>query len=270
MGEQAVGWSSSTGLACAPTRRAALLLALWEVLERDAFMIVWRNCLTVPRIVIDGNSSLHDVFTKHFVRPGLEFRLYSTELDLPIATVFGVLIDHAQDPPAVIVGGAARPSPEKAVAKTLMELAQGLSWADTFSDRFFTVQPGFENVRDFEDRVKLYAFNPLLHVFDALESGVEVPLSALPTHAAAKEPALLTAALAAQDLEVLAKDITTIDVNACGQYVVRVIVPGAEVMEADHRMPLLGGRRWSRVPRLLGRSPSPGHTVPNIYPHPYP
>ena len=45
------------------------------------------------------------------------------------------------------------------------------------------------------------------------------------------------------------------------------VIPECETMEADHRLPFLGGRRWREVPRWLGL-PQPARVNP--FPHPYP
>ena len=48
LGERPVGYATSSGLACGDTVEAALARALLELLERDAFMIVWANRLSLP------------------------------------------------------------------------------------------------------------------------------------------------------------------------------------------------------------------------------
>ena len=47
-GGQRIGYATSSGLACAKTLDAALVRGLCEVLERDAFMIVWSTSLPLP------------------------------------------------------------------------------------------------------------------------------------------------------------------------------------------------------------------------------
>ena len=73
------------------------------------------------------------------------------------------------------------------------------------------------------------------------------------------------------ELEVLALDLTPIDVQQCGYVIAKVLAPGCEIMEGDHMMPFLGGRRWREVPFRLGlRSVIPEIESVNPYPHPYP
>ncbi len=264
----------STGGACARSLPEALLKGLCEVVERDAFMIVWRNRLPCPRVVIDPASSLHSCFHEVFARPGLDYALFYTTLDLEIPSFFGVLINRRADKPMVVVGGAAHPDPTRAALKTLIELVQGLKWMELHRGATFPLVPGFRNIRSFDDRIKLYAFNSeLLAAFDFLfAQPTEVALSCLPsldTGDVRRNLQVCVQRLAAHDLEAVAVDITPIDVAACGYHVVKVFIPGCEMMEGDHLLPFLGGRRWREVPeRLFGLSPSL-ETI-NPYPHPYP
>ena len=46
----------TTGLATHPSREEALLSGALEVIERDAFMVMWLNHLTLPRVDLDELS----------------------------------------------------------------------------------------------------------------------------------------------------------------------------------------------------------------------
>lgn len=273
-GEVTIAPAVSTGGACARSRAEALLKGLCELVERDAFMIVWRNRLPCPRVRIDADSPLHDLFMRVFVRPGLEYALFHTTLDLGIPSFLGVLIDRREGPPTVIVGGAAHPDPAQAVLKTLVETVQGLKWKDTQRGATYPIEPGYRNVRSFDDRMKLYALNSaMLRAFDFLfHTENEVPLSCIPSLDTGDVRRNLQACvqrLTAHGLEVLAVDITPVDVAACGYHVVKVLVPELETMEGDHLLPFLGGRRWREVPqRLFGLTPTLADINPD--PHPYP
>jgi len=275
-GEVEIAPAISTGGACATSRPEALLKGLCELVERDAFMIVWRNRLPCPRLRIDPASALHDLFHDAFARPGLDYALFYTTLDLELPSFFGVLADRRSSRPGLVVGGAAHPDPGQAALKTLLELVQGLKWLDLQRGQgaAMPVQPGFDHIRSFDDRMKLYAFNPeMVAAFDFLfDSPAEIALSAIPSLEAGDLRRTLAACverLAGHGLEVIAADITPVDVAACGYHVVKMLIPECETMEGDHRMPFLGGRRWREVPqRLFGLAVGPDPSNP--YPHPYP
>lgn len=273
--EKIVSMAISTGAACAKSYTEALLKGICEVVERDAFMIMWRNRLQLPRIKIDIDSELYDVFQDKFVRSGLEFVIVHTTLDLCIPSFFGFAIDARCDPPSIIAGGAAHPDPSQAVMKTLLELAQGLKWKDYVEHKPIEIEKGFSNIRSFDDRVRLYAFNDMRHSMQfILENKQELPLSTIPSFDSGSIRLNLDNCinmLAKHNLEVIALDLTPIDVQQCGFVVTKILIPGCETMEGDHIMPFLGGRRWREVPHSLGLlSYEPDLKSINPDPHPYP
>jgi len=273
-GEETVGVGVSTGAACGRTRLEALLKGLCELVERDAFMIMWRNRLPRPRVQIDPQSSLYETFQTRFARPGLEYVLICTTLDLAIPSFVGILLDRRPGRRGILVGGAAHPDPAVAALKTLLELVQGLKWKD-YHRSTFEYEPGFANVRTFEDRACLYATTDLEEATAfLLEGSHQVALSSIPS--LDQGDSRLTyrhcvELLGKQGLEVLAVDVTPVDVSDCGLHVVRTLIPGCEIMEGDHRAPLLGGWRWRDVPKRLGLAVG-CQTAEGVnpYPHPYP
>src|SRR5581483_6314970 len=235
----------------------------------------WRNRLPRPHLRIDPQSAIYSLFNERFARPGLEFNLVYTTLDLSIASFFGILRDTRCSPPRMIVGGAAHLDPCAAALKTLTELVQGLEWMDSFDGSSFPIEQGFQNVRSFEDRVLLYASNYVPEAFSFLfEDQSEIDLSAIPSLDTGDVRAnlhLCYELLEAQGLEILALDLTTVDLSACGLYVTKVLIPECQPMEGDHRAQLLGGRRWREVPVRLGLCAAPTSIESvNPWPHPYP
>jgi ribosomal protein S12 methylthiotransferase accessory factor len=268
-GEVEIATAISTGAACAPRRAEALLKGLCELVERDAFMIMWRNQLRCPRLRIDPAGRLGKIFARHFARPGLRFELFDTRLDLAIPSFCGVMLDERRNPPAIMVGGAAHPDPERAALKTLLELVQGLKWLDHMGPRPIDPGPDYQNIRDFEDRVRLYAFGDMQPALDFLLAGDQTidlaDIPALGGHDPSADLGRCVELLAAAGMDVYAVDITPSDAAHCGYSIIKMLIPQAETMEADHRLPFLGGRRRREVPAALKRTAGV-----NPYPHPYP
>lgn len=270
-----IGPAISTGTACSTVPAEAILKGIYEVVERDAFIIMWRNGLACPRVRIDPSSKLFSTFKKEFERPGLEYNLFYTTMDFGIPSFFGYLRDIRRDPPAIIVGGAAHIDPNIAVQKTLLELIQGLKWIDYLGNKAVHPAPGYEDIRSFDDRVHLYAFSDMQQAFRFLkETPTEIELSKIPNLDAGSYQANLSQCLEIfrkRDMDVLAIDLTTIDVQSSGLNVIKVLIPGCEQMEGDHQFRLLGGNRWKDVPVRVGMRDSPC-TLESInpYPHPYP
>ena len=68
-----IGYGTSSGAACGETRGAALERALAELLERDAFMIVWANRLSLPRLDVSEDEELAEVDRTTFAVTGLQY-----------------------------------------------------------------------------------------------------------------------------------------------------------------------------------------------------
>ena len=275
IGEEIVAPGISTGAATGGSRAEALLKGVCETVERDAFMISWRNELPLPEVIIDSRSQLAPVFAQRFVRPGLEYKLFHTTLDIALPSFFGVLRDKLRAPAGVIVGGAAHPNPEVAALKTLLELVQGLKWMDLSADsEEFPRLDGFTNVRSFRERMYLYALNDMSDALAFLDAPARtVPLSSLAAAPVCSVSAALRCAIEAvrvAGLEVIGIDITPVEGEASDLFVTRVLVPGATPMEGDHVVPFLGGERWKEVPARLGLESSGRSVTTNPYPHPYP
>jgi ribosomal protein S12 methylthiotransferase accessory factor len=273
-GSALIGPAISTGCACARNMEEALLYGLYELIERDAFMIAWRNCLSLPEVIIDPASDLSAVFISRFSRPGLEFRIWQTTLDLGIPSFLGMLTDRRGTTSRMIVGGSANHDPERAVLKTLCELTQGLSWLDSgeFNEEDANIK--IDDIHTFTDRARFYASVLRENAFSFLRQGSDVrPLSSISSLKASVSERLsvLVAKLVAEGLRPLAIDLSTPDVREAGFIVSRVIIPGLETMEGDHRLQMLGGRRWREVPVKLNILPEET-CMENInpYPHPYP
>jgi ribosomal protein S12 methylthiotransferase accessory factor len=273
-GASVIGPSVSTGCACATNRTESLFKGLCELVERDAFMIAWRNRLPLPEIAIDEDSALYDVYRARFARPGLEYRIWQTSLDLSVPSFFGVLLDRRRPRTRAIVGGAAHPDAERAVQKTLCELTQGLAWLEHLADDTAPPISSYDHIRSFTDRARLYAFQYDPNAFSFLFGRRET--MALSSVASRRDPLEvllngLVKDLVDHGLQPCAVDLTPDDVRACGYVVTRVVVPGLETMEGDYRFQFLGGTRWRNVPVRIGMLRSSTDVVGiNPFPHPYP
>jgi len=274
-GAAVIGPATSTGIACAQSELEATLKGLCEVIERDAFIIRWRGALPCTRIHIDPASPIYQTFQKNFVRPGLEYTIFQTSLDLPYHSFLGVMIDRRHTPARILVGGACHPDPHRAVLKTLIELAQGFQWANHVRTRRIELDPEFSSITTFESRMELYVFGDQQQAFDFLFDHTHtINLSDLESEDRGDMATTLAdgiSRLHAMGLDPLAVEMTSSDAEECGLSVVKVIIPECEQMEGDHRMQFLGGRRWREVPVRLGlRRKTLALEERNMQPHPYP
>jgi ribosomal protein S12 methylthiotransferase accessory factor len=274
-GEPYIVDSISSGCAAGRSRADATLKALYEVVERDAISIAWYNRLSLPRIELEGDDALGRLFRERFACPQFRYTLVDSTLDLPIPTFIGFL---TYEPTGTLCASATRLSPLEAATKTLLEAAQGvLAWKRELlygpPERF---QPDFSDVVDFNQHSKVYMRPGMRRHLEFLWGSGDppLPLDRLPNRASGDPEADLRTSvrlLAGRGLEVIAVDITSEDVLQAGYHVVRVVIPGVQVLNARHDSPLLGGRRLYDVPVEIGRRERPlREDELNLFLHPYP
>lgn len=178
-GEVVLYPSVSTGASCDVDINYAILKGIYELIERDTFIIFWRNKLKLPQIVIDEKPSFYSLFVEKFKRKNLHYKLYYTKLDLDVHSVFGLLykFNSNNEEPEVYCGGACHHDIEIAVQKTLLEIVQGLKWGEFSKNEVFTVKDDFSNINSFKDRMLLYSSGKFNQAFDFLNESPRINLS---------------------------------------------------------------------------------------------
>lgn len=262
----------SSGLACAMSRDEAILKGIYEVIERDAFIITWQNCLSRPRLTMAESSWLNQIIHKRFRSFGLEIELFDLTLDIPVNVVLALIVDRYGYGPAVAVGAAANLNHEIAALKALTEAAQTRFWVQHLVGRGYVARKP-EDIRSFEDHVVAYFRKESLRYVDflLLNRRSQNLVEQIKFESAREELDLCLKILRQNDLECVVVDLTTSDVQPLGFHVVKVIIPGLQDIHSDERYKLLGGQRLYQVPRKLGYLKNErGEDELNIAPHPFP
>lgn len=269
----------STGLAAGPTVAAAAYRGLVEAVERDAFMIVWRNRLPRPRIELDG---LRDPLVEPLLRAfaGVPVRLdaFLLSVDVDVHVVLVRVTGDPERPPLVIIGLGADLDPRRALALALEEAGLGFVAFRRVvaAERGYRPEPGYRDLVDLGRHALAHALDPALRrSTEFLErDGAVVRLGELPDRSSASAVRNLrtaVAAVAAVGLDVVAVDLTTADVDDAGFKVVRCVVPGFQPLDVNHNEQHLGGRRLYEVPYRLGLVARPRREDElNPDPHPFP
>jgi ribosomal protein S12 methylthiotransferase accessory factor len=276
-GEQVAGPAVSTGLACATSLEEATLKGIYELVERDAFTIVWSNRLPVPQVDIESHPTLRALYRERLQRDGLRYVLLRTTTDLPLPSFLCLLIDDRRTPPMICAGGATGLDPVRAAAKAMTEAVQTREWAKFLGGRGKTFQfaSDFSDVREFEDHVALYGYGDMLHAVAFLTESDQARLSDCWHDESTGDPVRdlekTVHLLATHGLDTVALDLTTRDVADCGYHVARAMIPELQPLDADYQHRFLGGHRLYDVPRRLGYFSAPTTIdMLNPYPHPYP
>lgn len=266
--EKAAVPSTSTGLAAHFDTYTALLLAVQELLERDALSVYWLNGLGGREIMLEAS------YTKPVKEKFGEvvcFDITQAWNPHPIIVVCGHLPQRNKK--RISLGAACRRTHAEAVEKAYLEWVQGVIFAG-FYDLY---HPDMKlnktaEVVDFDTHAVYYTLHPNLWK--------DVPLIKYKTphkidpvkpkndgsQTNKEMPENLLASLRKAGVRMFYRDVTAPDVRETGLTVVRALSPGLSLLHGDERAPFLGGRTrdvaW-RYPDLKNQI-----AFPNKYPHP--
>ncbi len=275
-GEVAIDQPMSTGLACHESFAKASLKAIFEVVERDAFSILWQRGVTPKAIDPSSLDERHRDIRNRFVRCGYELDLYYLEMDHSIPTCLSVLRGTSGGQPASVFAAASALNPGTALQKSLEELAHTLAYCEMIlrtKPRLENRFPSFDNVRDQESHLNFHIDPEHEHALGFLsENPVKIGLGEIEnlSHGIAEDDLRQAAELIAGVNErVLICDLTTPDVAEVGLTVVRALIPGFHPLRMGHENRALGGGRLWRIPEKQGLRCKFERTD-NPYPHPYP
>ena len=263
---------TSSGVAAHWSRERALLSAVLELVERDAFMIHWLLRHPPPRLDGDELGSPGNDVIAGIRSAGYDVELVDLSLDLrlPVVAAFGLRDDGQK--PALLVGAGCALEPRAAARKALAELGGAVfSWVDRPWRPAPPMQP--DEVCRLEDHGAAYA-HPLWRdraafLWSAEETRRLDEMPRLPAGEEAVSPlAALVEELRRHHLELIAVDLTTPDVSSSGLHVVRAVVPGLQPIGFGPFGLRLGGRRLYGLAERLGRACSESEL--NADPHCFP
>jgi ribosomal protein S12 methylthiotransferase accessory factor len=273
-GEPLLFQSITTGLACHTSFESAAVGAICEVLERDAFMIMWQARLAMPSIRVDSLDHRSRDLLERYTRAGGEVRVFNLTLDHGVPTVCVTLRSTAPGVPALVFSAATELDPQLAVWKCLEELELMRGFAGWIMGTQRPLLGEADEVITREDHVNFYCDAARAKHADFLfSSGAEQhidDIESLATGRSELDLQILIRRLSALGHRVLLKDLTTIDIAPLGLTVVRAIVPGFQPLVFGHRLRALGGSRLWTVPQRLGYSGITPATGDNTAPHPFP
>jgi ribosomal protein S12 methylthiotransferase accessory factor len=268
----------STGLACGSSYDEATLSGLCEVVERDAFTLMWQARMSRPRVSPAGLPATARDALRRFDRAGLRVEIVDITTDIRFPTIFTVAIGDAPSSPAIAVAAATDASAERAVVKSLEELAHTRTFARQLLEYTPPVEVdvagGHSEVVDQKTHLRFYCPQEAKAFAEFTWSSDEVRGFADVVDRTVGDPAAdlstLVEELGRAGLDAVVVDLTTADIASLGLSVVRAVVPGLHPLFMGHRNRALGGRRLYAVPQQLGHEGLERGEQDNLYPHPFP
>lgn len=252
--------SISTGLACRDTIGSAVLYGLLEVIERDALTLTWFNKIPASEIFLNHVKLKSTLKRVSHMNGKFHFLDITTDIGIPVVLVLAFFPYSGQ--PAAVAGASCRPTLKSAALKSLIEACQQYpvsKWL-MHTNSQYVYKADFSDVIDFDNHVHYYTKQENLNQFDFLFNEKEKKHKELfgdDTHILKK----LITLFKEKEMDVIAVNVTTPDIEKLGFYVARVVVPQLQPLNGDYRFRFLGGKRLS--------SYNCSQEV-NIYPHPFP
>lgn len=269
----------STGLACGSCYAMAIQKGIMEILERDAFMITWKNQIPATRIDHSNASlSLTQKMLDAIRQIPVECRAYLLWHDVGIPVILVLLESHSENIPLTVMGIAADLDPQRALALALEEACLGYigmnRYAPTQSDLQF--DKDYKNVNTLDLHGLAHALDPnLKKSWGFLDSDKKViPLNKLKnqsTSSMTRNLGIMLRKLKKNGMEVLAYDLTTPDLDEAGFKIVRSMIPGMLSLDTNHTCRYLGGKRLYDIPVESGKLKKKNtETSLNPFPHMFP
>lgn len=275
-GEQWIGHATSSGLACGATLEEAILTGLLELVERDAFMLVWHNRLSLPLLEWSQDPELLRLDRRYFSPSGLAYAAVDLSVFLGVPTVLGVVHGPPGALGALGVGAASAPTVAVAWRKALAEAFSVQRWIrDRAVEHPDELDRPAEDIRTFDGHTMHYAHPGRARraeFLDAAEDRRDVrDVPPIEGENVLERIAAVCGRLARHGITAYAVDVTSPDVLAAGLRVVHAVAPELCPLDVVEGARFLGGRRMyvaAYEAGLLPRPLTPADLNPD--PHPFP
>ncbi len=275
-GEQPIGYATSSGAACAESFTGACVRGLFELLERDAFMLVWANRLSLPCLDWTLDAELRELDERFFRPTGLAYAAVDLSCVHDVPSVLGIVRSPAGTPGAFGVGAGTAATLTAAWWKALSEaFAARSAGAKLELMGGPPLGPWGRGVVTFEDHIRYYADRARAEGAGFLTRSEESVQSAEapPLEGQTDDDLLdtLCARVAAAGSTAYAVDVTAPDVRELGLVVVKTLAPELCALDVPHAARFLGGSRLYDAAAALGLSERPLlESELNLEPHPFP
>lgn len=272
---------NSNGCALGSTLQECLTFGTYEVIERDAFLVNWLARSAMPKISTDSFEyfdSRTQTFLARLKNSGYTTYLFDSRADLPVPSVFALVVRDTPGPGRIAVGAASSLDPADAVRSALKEAASNapampsVYASDPERAELLHAEPS--RVFQLRDHGLLYSVPNVLddlsfwlddrpgqHLNEVFADWFSSEHAAAVRHQG--EAATLVEILAEAGLEPIVVEQTSYEALRCGMRAAKTFIPGL--------LPLDFGAYEMRAWHLTERAHlklQPGERI-NTYPHPF-
>ncbi len=270
--EPLIRQQSTIGLATWPTHKGAILAGALEVIEREAYAIMWFNQLTVPRILLlplqEENAPLNALVKKC---EQYQLRVHALQMptDAPAHAIAAILEDISGHAPRFAIGLKAHRSLPQAIEGAILEALRARRGA-----RKFVATGPWDGTTPIEkighrERLHYWADPKNSERLSFLIGGAEFDYTKTPWENDTETEHLNRVLdwCRANDFTCASVSLGDSKANPTPWYIEMVVIPELHPIHLTEPMRHLGGMRLKNVPRQLGFTP---RDTPFIdAPHPY-
>jgi ribosomal protein S12 methylthiotransferase accessory factor len=245
------------GLATWPTLTGARLAGALECIERDAYMIMWLNQATLPRIdlasLAQKHRSIGDII-QNFERYKLKLHCIPMLTDAPTHTICTVVEDVSGHAPRFTIGLKAHRSITRAIEKSSLEALRARR-----SVRMSVQQDGelleeFDKPTGHRDRLLYWAKEENARELEFLIRGELMSLQPKPWDNDSEEEHLkrILAWCKQENIDCVSISLTHSQKNLSTFFIEMVAMPQLQPTHLFDKDMTLGGERWRTVPQKFG------------------
>jgi ribosomal protein S12 methylthiotransferase accessory factor len=250
--------ATTNGLATSKTQRGARLRGALELIEREAYMMMWLNQLTLPRLSLRelcaGNAEIRRCIAA-CERYRLRVHVLELPTDAPTHAVAAVVEDLTDTPPRFTLGLNAHRSLSYAVPKAVTEALRARHFHRRWVSEGNSWDPSAK-ITDIghRDRVYYWGVPENARRLEFLTQGAEKPLVAQSWEKDSEEEHLerIVRWCAEKNVECVSVSLGRSKENPTPLHIEMVVMPELQPTYLSEATRAFGGTRWQDVPRSLG------------------
>ena len=256
--EQNIRTPITTGLATWPTKNGALLGGALEVIERDAYMIMWLNQLTLPRIDLTpwrAQSGQLDKLMADCERYRLRAHAMRLPTDAPADIVCVVVEDTTEHAPIFSVGLKAGHDIGHCIEGALLEALRSRLNARGYSKKQIAeIQKKKLSTINHVERLAYWMDNERARKLSFLIKGPVENIAPSPwaNDTPIEHLARIKKWCADSGYEFISVSMGTSKKNPLPWHIEMVVIPELQPMHQDEQFPCLGGARLKSIPEKSG------------------
>lgn len=269
----------TTGAALGTDLYSALIRGMFEVIERDSFMIFYLNRLSAPEVNLEMSSLRLRRIKQCFKRYRLDLRLFDITSDLKVPVFMAILIDSTGIGPWISVGLKSGFNKEEVAIGAIEEAQHTRGWMR--DEKLSVSKKEYKQLTERTKNISTTRERGLFWYSDRNASRLDFWLNSIGNKKITihKEKLFkndergnflkVKEILKNNRMDAYYVDTTIPEVSELGFYVVKVVIPELQPLYLDEEYPYLGGKRLHQVPIKLGYRKENQKINLNRFPHPF-